>query len=337
MGRFNENKFQKLTSKNTTMNFIKKTGILLLSLSNFAFAQVNKFKEEITIDNNKKLIVITLDENKEFIEKLTKKNKTENLSVYNSIINTYNSNIKEAVTKFLNNFTTIEYQSKTQFKALKKDQLKNIYVLRHNIAAEIGDDGGDGSASWLNVALEKTRLDSNNIMEFSKFELAAYDAKGKESEILLEVNLYNLTFCKGELFYALSQIEKECKKNKNTLEKNKELSNKTLIINADNLEKGVTEAEIKKNYPHNFKIVTKTEFQKQLMNTDGTVLCLMVVPMAKTAVPVAIGVKYNIAYFHVIYNPLNYNSYMVTQPKGMIGYSMVNDKISLQHIKSFAQ
>lgn len=307
---------------------------LLLFINSAAFAQmpgsgVNINTEELQstkINSGKKLVVITIDKDEDFAQKLEKKNKTEKLKVYNSIIETYNSSIKQYVEKYITNFSKIEYITTAQFKQLKKEQLKNIYTLKYSVSDGINNEGG-----WANKPLEDTDLDSNEVIYYSRVELLEYDAKGKENDFFIEVGFYNLTFTKGELQYAISQLGKKCANQSNKSDKNKEIATKTLIINESYLDKGVKENDIKKVYPYNFKIVSNAEFKNQLLNQDGSVLCLMVLPMMK--IP-GIG-KFNIAYCHIMYNPSNNDSYLVTQPRGMVGLSMVNEKITIKNFKSF--
>jgi hypothetical protein len=314
-------------------NFIKALSLFLILFNSIGFSQIK-------IDKNKKLIVITLEENQPFVEKLTKKNKDENLIVYKNIISTYNNSIKELVEKHLPIFSATEYITLTKFNELEvAKQLKNIYIIRYNIAynmqlTNLNDDG----VTLINPSLDKVKnLDSTNVLDFSIIELGEYDVKGKEYNIIIEKNLYGLQISKGELIYAISQIGKECKGTQNTSEKNKEISSKTLIVNTDYLDKKASESEIAKVYPHKFKIVSNYEFQKQLQNQDGTNLYLMVVPMIKNVMPMGPVFKSSIAYYHIIYDPLNFNSFIVSSPKGMIGMSDINEKISIKQFKSFIE
>ncbi len=316
------------------MKTILNTLCLILILSHsIAFAQIK-------IDKSKKLIVITLEEDQPFVQKLTKKNKAEELIVYKNVINNYNNSIKELTEKHLPSFSSIEYLTMTKFNFLDAQQLKNTYILKHNIALATANGVSEGSITkvWVQRTLDNIKnLDSTNVLDFSIIEFGEYNSKGNEYTKLIEKNLYGLTLSKGELTYAISQIGKECKGTQNTSEKNKEIASKTLIINANYLDKKATESEIAKVYPHKFKIVTDYEFQKQLQNQDGTSLCLMVVPMLKTVMPMGPVEKTAIAYFHIIYDPSNYNSFLVSNPSGMIGMSDINEKITLKQFKSFAK
>lgn len=312
--------------KTTIQDFIKKIGILLFLINSIAFAQIKT-------DKSKKLIVITLEENQSFVEKLTKKNKAEDLIVYKNIISNYNNSIKELTEKHLPSFASIEYLTLTKFNILDAQQLKSTYVLKHNIAPRSNNSG----VLWQPSLDNLKNLDSTNILDFSIIEFGQYDLKGKEYTKILEKNLYDLPLSKGELIYAISQIGKECKGTQNTSEKNKEITTKTLIINADYLDKKATESEIAKVYPHKFKIVSNYEFQKQLENQNGTSLCLMVVPMLKTVMPMGPVEKTFLAYYHIIYDPSNHNAFTVSTPSGMIGMSDINEKITLKQFKSFAK
>lgn len=321
---------------------------LLLFINSVAFAQMaapaNIHVDDIAsikINNSKKLVVITIDKNEEFAQKLEKKNQLEKLKVYNSIIETYNSSIKQYVDKYITNFPKIEYVTAAQFSQFKKDQLKNIYTLKYSVSDDIGSvPGSEDGDGWVKVPLEKTELDSNEVFSYSRIELLEYDAKGKENELFIEVAFYNLIFTKGELEYAISQLGKKCTNQSNVSDKDKEISSKTLIINESNLDKGITESDIKKVYPYNFKIVSNTEFKNQLLNQDGSILCLMVFPVMKMSVGGGNAIKLSkmtVAYCHVMYNPKNHDSYIVTQPKGLVGYSMVNQKITIKNFKSFTK
>ena len=279
----------------------------------------------------------------ENLERLNNKHKAEYEIVYKGIISTYNNSIKELVEKHLPSFSSIEYITLSQFNDLDAVKLKNTYVLRYNNPPKVGTAYTDGAsmtpgAAWVQRPLDDIKnLDSTNILEFSIIEFGEFDVKGKEYNKMLEKNLYDLPLSKGELIYAISQIGKDCKGVQNTSEKNKEIASKTLIINADYLDKKANETEIAKVYPHKFKIVSNYEFQKQLLNQDGTTLCLMVVPMIETVMPIGPVTKTCIAYYHIIYDPLNFNSFTVSTPSGMIGMSDINEKITLKQFKKFAK
>jgi hypothetical protein len=310
----------------TIQKLIKNLAIILVFANSLAFAQTK-------IDKSKKLIVVTLEEKLENLERLNNNNKTEYEIVYKNIINTYNNSIKELVEKHLPSFSSTEYITLSQFNDLDAVKLKNVYILKYNLALKMNSDGTMNQPSLDNLK----NLDSTNILDYSIIEFGAYDVKGKEYSRIIEKNLYDLPLSKGELIYAISQIGKECKGQQNTSEKNKEIASKTLIINADYLDRKANETEIAKAYPHKFKIVSNYEFQKQLLNQDGTTLCLMVVPMIKTVMPMGPVEKTCIAYYHIIYDPLNFNLFYVSTPRGMVGMSDINEKITLKQFKSFAK
>lgn len=286
-----------------------------------------------SIKKDQKLIVITHVENPKYSAKLAKKKSPDKLKVYLRLVNDYNAYIKEAVSKYLTYFTNIEYKTDAEVDAMSKDELSNAYFIMHSLAMNIGQ-GVEGTG-WNEKTIESVELDTANMNDYSIIELKKYNKKEKMYEPISTKNLYYLMFTKGDVFYSIRQINRQCEGVANFSKKGDVLKTKTLIINKETLEKDVTEADIKSVYPHKFKIVDRYEYDKILSSEDKESICLMVVPFMKTAIPMGYVTKTSINYSHYIYDPSTNELYTGIMTSGVPGYTASNDKVKKKHFESY--
>jgi hypothetical protein len=109
------------------------------------------------------------------------------------------------------------------------------------------------------------------------------------------------------------------------------IKNKTLLICQQDLDKSLTADKIVQYYPYNYKVVSKNEFDKAILNNDGRCCALVVSPVEKVSGTYG-GTAY-IKYTHLIINPATGNiifnevsEHEVHGTVGMSGFETVTEK-----------
>ena len=277
---------------------------LLLSFIN-VFSQNDKMlersKKQYQAIVAKPLCVVLEVENDKFLNKLTKKNKEQDLKNYKKLIADYNSFIKSAVTEYIKEFPSIKYITTDEYKKLDKKELKNNAFLVRIFPAQSGgmvnsgfsakpSFGGMGGGSTFGIASvdgvpENIDLDTTNVKDAAIIQLLSRD----EDEMLpfYSQNLNKLFCSKAEVYLTIRQLKNAINGaiNKTPIKETATklqtaLRTKTLIINKQNLSDNLTESEIKKVYSNPVKIVEQTEYDNLFLTKKEDVVLLVVIPAA---------------------------------------------------------
>jgi len=291
---------------------MKKIAFLVcLALSINMKAQLNvdeviPSKTDIEKIKSNTMVVVLFSENQEYIQTLTKKNKTEDLAFYKKSIESYNANIKEVIPKFFNIAKEIKFLNIDEVAAMMPAEKKEFSFLVFNVSASLGGNNdmntkSNNAFAWQSLSFDfynsnpkskytenyKTIHFSDDNADYTKMEIYLRDTKNSDSKMVGLKNYPNIAPTKADLIHTyrwLSGRFKEVAEGKKKVEPDgSPLKQKTLYICSDNLNKKLTEAEIKKKYKYKFKIVSKEEFDNALINQDSSVCLLYVMPMVKTA------------------------------------------------------
>lgn len=303
------------------------------------------------------LYVVTHVEDQKFVDRLTKKKKTEKLELYRKLINDYNTNVKDAVNKYINSFANVEFKTETEVAAFKPEELAGKYFLLHSFAMDINPSAmyvEHGHTvvgpAWTENNLESVDLDTTNKTQYSIIDVRTYDKKeknmvpaaGKNGSIVGK-NLPYLFSSRGEIFFSIHMLNNDFSDAPVVAGKKIDaLKTKTLLLVADDLDKGVTtEADIKKVYPYAFKIVSRAERDKAILSEDKTTVCALLLPMAKAAAPMTGPssfikvVKTTVIYFHMLYDTQAGVPYLGAAKMKGGAYGGGNNKISKDDLEDY--
>ncbi len=269
----------------------------------------------------KPLYVVLDVEDEKHVQKLTKKEKTQELANYKKLIASYNASIKNAVTNFLTIFPSVKYITSAEAKEFKKQELKTINILMRTFPMKTGFgttgfNSVTGSAKTgavlMESRLEGLQMDTNNVSEYSMIQFRTY---ADDEMMPLFTQSTSKLFCtSGEVCFAVRQLHRTfedalAKKTREDLNAAAQkiidgLKTRTLVINKNNLISGLTESDIKTVYPHKFKIVEAKEFEEELMKKNPEILILIPIPYS------ALGPYMSFGNTHTIYDSVNEEIYV---------------------------
>jgi hypothetical protein len=325
--------------------------LALCAFGSLGIVAQNSFKTQT-------LYVVTHVEDQKFVDKLTKKKKTEKLELYRKLINDYNTNIKDAVNKYMTSFGKVEFKTETEVDALKPEELVGKNFLLHSFAMDVNPTGTTRDAfgrmvtgpTWTDNTLESVELDTTNKTQYSIIDVRTYDKKeksmvpvaGKNGSIVGK-NLPYLFCSRGEIFFSIRMLNNDFSDAPVAAGKKVDaLKAKTLLLVSDDLDKGVTtDAEIKKVYPYPFKIVSRAERDKAILGEDKTTICALLLPMVKAAAPMTgpsafIRVtKTTVIYFHMLYDTDKGVPYLGAAKMKGGAYGGGNNKISKDDLEDY--
>lgn len=190
----------------------------------------------------------------------------------------------------------------------------------------------------------KSFLLENDKFNYAQLELYSYDKSKNKSIISYSKYLPNVCTTKGDLAFFFLDMQcifnetlNDKKRDKSYYKENGQLlKEKTLIILKDNLNEKLTEEEIKKEYPFDFKIVNREEYDNTIMERNDKQCYVIILPLAK--IPISSTGLAAINWYHEIIDA-NTNKIL-----GMMMPSVIlipgadgSDKIHKKHFKKYIQ
>lgn len=319
---------------------------LLLSCINL-FSQSDKIlersKKQYQAIVAKPLCVVLDIESEKFINKLSKKNKEQELKNYKKLIADYNSFIKSAVTEYIKEFPSVKFITTDEYKKLDKKELKANAFLVRTFPAQSGSMvnsgfstkpsfGGMGGGSTFGISSvdgtpENIELDTTNVKDASIIQLLSW----QEDELLpvYSQNLNKLFCTKAEVYLTVRQLKTAVNGaiNKTTTKETATklqtaLKTKTLIINKTSLSDNLTEAAIKKVYSNSFKIVEQAEYDNLFFTKKEDIVLLVIIPAANSMGMFGIN--------HCLFDPSNDASYVPNPQK-------CKEKIKKEHFEWYTK
>jgi hypothetical protein len=273
---------------------------LLLSLSTILCLTGSSLQAQISLSErpvsqsdaqavkNTKLVVVLMEENEDYVEKMRRKNKTYELQRYSNTVRNYNTQINELVKEFFPFVKNVDFKSLSEIKEMPKEERQTINFLAYNIgmSVNISDMTANVPAYDFYGKSVSSPIDNKSFdfedrdATYSKLEIYTYAKKesGKYKIIFLKT-LPNIVPSTGDVAYwlkranfAFSDVADHGDKAawKRKIEENtKQLKQKTLLICKDNLDKSTTAVSIKKVYPYPFKVVSKEEFDRAILAKEN--------------------------------------------------------------------
>lgn len=316
---------------------IKITLLLLITFSAYTNASAQKkgttaYEPPVTEEyaaqlKTQILVFVLLEEDKDYVQDLTKKKKTAELEKYQGDIKYYNDKIQATVPKTLNISKSVEFKKLTEVVDMTLEQrLERSFVLfdrhakkvtstrkflltsglaEHNYhdqfhSAKISgafvkdylchilEFGGDNAILHLNFF---TKVKKTNMKQYAK-------------------NFLTTSPTEEEFTYILSQIQKEFD---NPTKKvpaasvaavpvGDILKDKTLIIKQGDLAEKCTLEAIKEAYPYPVEIISNEQYQKELFSTEPNRCLLLVKPLMAAELPMNGKYTFVIVYGQEIIN-----------------------------------
>jgi len=245
---------------------VSATAILLfglLFLASNANAQFNyPSKSKVSSIKGKILAVSFVLEDRNLVDRL--RATPDKLAQYRNAVNYQDTLLKRAVQKVWKFGKGVEYMSWTDANKLITDGNSKYAILSIGIAERKAHD-------WLYVEAYDSNMYHKSIRDISKdngYAVLSINLPGnnKKPELVYDCAINVAYPAQGDITAALSLIQNEfmliMKKpefkfddfESEVKENKKMLKDKTLMIDQNQLEKGVTETEISKYYPYTFKV-----------------------------------------------------------------------------------
>lgn len=232
---------------------------------NITHLNAQAVSDEIIEDIKKRQLIVLLAETDNKTVQYLKEKDLESVDYYQSIINTYNENLKIAIKEFWPYHSEIQFVTLEDVKELKKTS-KNEYVIIYQ-KTTYGSGGVYQFQTW------KDRLISENTIEYHMLDintqyllqLSYLDEYGDKLIASAECNMYLPT--KTEMAWMVNKLKllqndyalgfSGITKFANDQESNslRNLKEMTLIVNVNNLDSTFSIDEIKKLYPYQISIL----------------------------------------------------------------------------------
>jgi hypothetical protein len=318
---------------------------------------------------NSNVIVVLLEEDADYVAKLTKKGKTKDLDTYHRGIKTYNDNIQAVATKFFTVGKSLTFKSLTDIKAMSVEDRQASSFLLYNRSITYATGSKETGMHGCDFYDKNQKTVGKNIdayredLTFEWVNDPTYEHEPEYRELTiyppsavsrpepignLISNLGDIIPSQGEVAICLMQLQSMLVKMataptgsikeqrqaiRSSMDENKKKSvpvikQRTLLICQDNLEKGTTDATIKANYAFPYKIVSREDMDKAILNKDSSYCILMACAMYK--VPKYPGYA-SVKYTHNIYNTTDGNLMLqvfsgkaIINGFGMDGYEIIN-------------
>lgn len=220
------------------------------------------------------LAVVLMEEDEKTVEKLEKKNKTEELSNYRQAISNYNTSIKEAVAKNWKLNQNVEYITQEEAKDLRKSK-STKYAFMELVTLS-------GSGDWSNISAEVpviqyTRSEKHIAKpDIKQFVPSTGSGSFSEAEFKLalmmmqrQIDEYSKSG-KTNTYYkwAKENVEANCAN----------LKNYTVFFSSDHFTRGVKGGELKSEYPNPSRVLSRKEIDEKIMNPAENEAVFVVVP-----------------------------------------------------------
>lgn len=243
------------------------------------------------------LLVCLQNENPKIIEKLSSKDKIEELELYRNAIKSTNSNFINAVKvvwklnseiKFISNdsleWYITNFPKKYGYLSLSSSQIHSSGAI---------SVGSENTPSFSNLGLHIFLSEKKRSLAFSSFpadEIGQNISKDLKKDNVRYSDHYLSTskfiYALYRISYFYSDLTKGIRpylgyrdainSGGNSSEKASEIKNKTLVARLQDCEKKLDLEKAKKYYPYSLKIVSDEDFDKYLLNKDPNIVCFFV-------------------------------------------------------------
>ncbi len=298
------------------------------ALNTFA-AKLIKGDDDIDALKNSTLCVMLLEENQKYEDKLTKAHRPLLVKAYQSDIKTINDNLQALAPQYLKMAKGIEFHTMSEIIAMPASTRANYSFLVYDRAMQFGPTGPSSFQFDLytdNQEELKGMLDDyNDYIQFDcadpkyhgedDYRRAIIIVKGrKKSSTQLFLQSYDMiiptkgsmAMCfmnlQNQFLDAVNGSDRKVSKDelrRQALQQVAKARTKLLLVCKDNLDRNITDVKISKEFKYKFKIVTRDDFDKAILDQDTSCCLLVVYPADKSQG----GYKPTVDYQHLIIDP----------------------------------
>lgn len=316
-------------------------------ISNSAGDKDEPFVEKI---KQSTLVVVMLEENEDYLAKLTKKGKNDMASTYSASIKAYNDNMRAMVPQCLKISSNIIFKTLSEIAEMSVDERNGYSYLLYNVASTESNMVGGDRAETINFCVEKQKqlegiienykdviqfecLDPgyNGAAAYRKLDIYAPGNKKQQPSGGIQQNLIEIVPTQADAKICLTQLQQQFDnyvKNENATKEELKaeiakaeqslpacydtIKQKTLLICKQDIDKGLMVDQIKICYPFSYKVVSKDEFDKVILDNDAKYCALLITPFIRMRTtygggPLAIS-KTTVKYLHSIIGLSNENT-----------------------------
>lgn len=275
--------------------------LIATSSAQFSVNEMRPKKSDVEMVKSARIVVVLLEENEKYVEKMKKKGSSVELEKYFNLLKDFNEKISLLVPENFSFITSVEYKTMEEVKNMLVSERQKLNFLVYNIGASIKINatgpGVEAVVPKYNFydkivysPLEKRSFNfEDRDASYGKMEIYSYDKKNKNGRIVFFKTLPHIIPSPGDVAYWLKRanyiFETVSKEGESSAGKKKVADNahylkeKTLLICKEDLHKNTNEESISKSYPYPFKIVSQEELDKAILSKDASSCVLIVFPV----------------------------------------------------------
>lgn len=328
-------------------------------------------KDEPAVERIKQstLVVVLLEENGDYLAKLSKKGEDDAAATYSKSIKAYNDNMQAMVPQYLKISRDVVFKTPSEIVAMSTDERRSYSYLLYDKSMSIGSRGlimftcnfysdnpkdvKKNMDDYENSIQFECLSEKDGPGEYRKLDVYAPNTKKNLPMNDLEQNLIEIVPTQADVKICLLQLQQKFDfmvKNENTsgsderkamrteAEQNTAsyydtIKHKTLLICKQDIDKSFSVALIKKYYPYNYKVVSKEEFDKAILDNDAQYCALIVSPLVKVPGMYGPVTATSVKYIHFIIDVGTGNTlyagvsgHVMVGTAGMGGYQTITEK-----------
>lgn len=272
--------------------------ILMISGHQFFASQKDSLRASFEDLKSRSLLVCLQTENPKVIEKLSGKKNPKELEVYRQAIKSTNDNFKKSVKAFWTLNTDIRFiplDSLEWYKANFPKKYGYLTISRTAVhSGGVTNVGAENVLRFSNQGLHVFLCDKSRSIAFSLFpadEVGQEIPKDLKENNVMSSDYYLPSASFIYALYRIGNVYTDITKNiyppflsRNAInsgfarnESKEELTKKTLVVRAQDCEKGFDPEKAKKDYPYSLKVISDEEFEGYLFAKDPGITCFYLI------------------------------------------------------------
>lgn len=239
--------------------------------------------DELKQMQQRPMVVVLLEEDPARLKKLQKK-PTE-LAAYKKRIATINANMQQILPGAWTYSSEVIFKSETEFKALQKQKSKEFAYLKYELQ-KVKEPNDIKEHPYTKVRIITIGDEwYTPILQFGLTEKPAHSfvhiqtlpkSTPTQGDLTLALRMTQSNFT---AFLALKESGKKINAKEYLASQATKLPSKTLLINKDQLYKGLTEATVKASYPFPFEILDSETIEKRILEADSKYALVTILPI----------------------------------------------------------
>lgn len=284
------------------------------------------------------LYVVLEEENPQIVKKLSKKN-PEMLKRYKADVEGYNQNILAVVNENWTFSQKVEFKKWSEIESKVKKAKKGSFAFLRYSKYDYSMKWSMFEDGW---KFDYQRIDryTESSMTTSRLEIWLAGDRMPVHQTILP----NIFPRPGELTFGVLEMQntleaalkgKDRKAAMNTLKaQNAKLKDKVLLLDETQLEEGMTEAEIRKYYPYEFKVVSYEEIEAAILSKDDQYAYVLLLPIMSQGG--GMGISFAAKNFiHLVVDPKDGQYLGYAAPKAALGGVSFGRKIKAKQLEQY--